>query len=416
MNSTDIEQVLRKQRLRSLQGGSILRVGVAVIMFSAMLTLTEPARLPTQAVLLGVYAFVTVGALLLTYAGTSQLLNDDRALLTLALTDVAAVFGFKLLSPGGYIPLLVMALLPRLVAVELSLRRAGMVLACAFAVFTASVLQDPVIMSRVGPRETAVIVLMYGFICGTALLVVIFRLRNIDELAELTTSREELLAETMTASQAERRQISEFIHDGPLQDVLAARRDIAGFLKRSPDAPLDQALASLQDASRLLREATFELHPALLDQVGLAAAVEKLVAVAAARSGIAITTDIDYPQPNAIDPILFGVIRELVSNVARHSQARSATVKLAIDGDAARIDVTDDGIGLTGDGAARRLTQGHIGLASHRARVQAAGGTLTIIEGPVGARLQVTVPLRHPAPTTASATVPRRTDREPERC
>lgn len=416
MNNTDIEKVLRKQRLRSLQGGSILRVGVAVIMFSAMPSVTDPARLPEQAVLLGVYAVVTIGALLLTYAGTSQLLNDDRALLTLALTDVAAVFGFKLLSPGGFIPLLVMALLPRMVAVELSLRRAGVVLACAFAVFTASVLQDPMIMRRIGPWETAVIVLVYGFICGTALLVVIFRLRNIDELAELTTSREALLAETMNASQAERRQISEFIHDGPLQDVLAARRDIAGFLKRSPDAPLEQALASLQDASRLLREATFELHPALLDQVGLAAAVEKLVAVTAARSGMAITTEIDYPEPNAIDPILFGVIRELVSNVARHSQANSATVKLTVDGEVARIDVADDGIGITGDVAARRLAQGHIGLASHRARVQAAGGTLTILEEPVGARLRVEVPLRRPAATSGPPTVPHGTDRQSQRC
>ncbi|OOK68223.1 hypothetical protein BZL29_6533 [Mycobacterium kansasii] len=56
MNNTDIEKVLRKQRLRSLQGGSILRVGVAVIMFSAMPSVTDPARLPEQAVLLGVYA------------------------------------------------------------------------------------------------------------------------------------------------------------------------------------------------------------------------------------------------------------------------------------------------------------------------------------------------------------------------
>lgn len=394
MSSTDIEQVLRKQRLRSLQGGSVLRVGVVIIMVAAMLIATHPTRLPAQVALLGVYAFVTIGALLVTYSGASHLLDDDKPLLTLALADVAAVFGFKLLSPGGYIPLLVMALLPRMVAVELSLRRAGVVLAGIFAVFAASVLQDPVIALRIGPWETALILLMYGFVCGTAFLVVIFRLRNIDELAKLTTSREELLAQTMTASQAERRQISEFIHDGPLQDVLAARRDIANFVKLSPDAHLEDALASLQEASRLLREATFELHPALLEQVGLAATVEKLVSVAAARSGIAITTDIDYPDPKPIDPILFGVIRELVSNVARHSQASAATVKLAVDGDVARIDVADNGIGIAADAAARRLAQGHIGLASHRARVQAAGGTLTIVDEPVGAHLRVEVPIR----------------------
>lgn len=397
MSSTDIEQVLRRQRLRSLQGGSLLRVGVLVIMIVAMFIAGDSARMPMKAVLLGIYAVVTVAALLVAFSGASQF-GDDTTLMTLGLADVAAVFGFKLLSPGGYIPLLVMALLPRLVAAELSLRRAGAVLTASLAVFAASLLQDPVIMPRVGAWEVALIVLMYGFVCATAFLMVVFRLRNVDEMAELTASREELLAQTMTASQAERRQISEFIHDGPLQDVLAARRDVAGFLKVSPEAPLEHALASLREASQLLREATFELHPALLEQVGLAAAVDKLVTVAAARSGIAFTTDIDYPDSNAIDPILFGVIRELVSNVARHSQAGSATVKVAVDRGIARVDVVDDGIGLAGDVAARRFAEGHIGLASHRARVQAAGGALTIVDEPVGAHLRVELPLRAQAP------------------
>lgn len=393
MRSPDIEQVLRRQRLRSLQGSSLLRVGVLVIMIVAMLIAGDPARLPAKAVLLSMYGVVTVAALLVAFLGPHHF-EDDTALMTLGLADVATVFGFKLLSPGGYMPLLIMALLPRLVAAELSLRRAGAVLAASLAVFTASLLQDPVIMPRVGAWEVALIVMMYGFVCATAFLMVIFRLRNVDEMARLTTSREELLAQTMTASQSERRQISEFIHDGPLQDVLAARRDLAGFLKVAPDTPLQEALDSLREASQLLREATFELHPALLEQVGLAAAVDKLVSVAAARSGIAISTDIDYPDPDPVDPILFGVIRELVSNVARHSQASTATVQLAVHGGVARVDVVDDGIGIAGDIPARRFAEGHIGLASHRARVQAAGGALTVLDEPGGAHLRVELPLR----------------------
>lgn len=362
-------------------------------MIVAMLIAGDPARLPAKAVLLSMYGVVTVAALLVAFLGPHHF-EDDTALMTLGLADVATVFGFKLFSPGGYMPLLIMALLPRLVAAELSLRRAGAVLAASLAVFTASLLQDPVIMPRVGAWEVALIVMMYGFVCATAFLMVIFRLRNVDEMARLTTSREELLAQTMTASQSERRQISEFIHDGPLQDVLAARRDLAGFLKVAPDAPLQEALDSLREASQLLREATFELHPALLEQVGLAAAVDKLVSVAAARSGITISTDIDYPDPDPVDPILFGVIRELVSNVARHSQASSATVKLAVHGGVARVDVVDDGIGIASDIAARRFAEGHIGLASHRARIQAAGGALTVLDAPGGAHLRVELPLR----------------------
>lgn len=372
-----------------------MRVGVFCIMLLAMLLDTNSTRWPGQIALLSAYAAVTGWALILAFTAKRPPIAREKLILLFALLDVGAVFGFKLLSPGGYIPLLVMALLPRMVAVELSLRLVAVVLACSIVVFAASVIEDPVIAPRLGPAATTLIVLMYGFVCCTALLVVFFRRRHVDEMAQLTTSREALLAETMTASELERRQISEAIHDGPLQDVLAARRDIADFMKVCPDAPLRDAVASLHDASRLLREATFELHPAVLDQVGLAAGVEKLVTVTAARSGISITADVDYPATNAIDPIVFGVIRELLSNVARHSRASTASVTLKVVDGVARIDVADDGIGISGDVAARRLAQGHIGLASHRARVEAADGTLTIVDEPVGTHVRISLPLRY---------------------
>jgi two-component system NarL family sensor kinase len=248
---------------------------------------------------------------------------------------------------------------------------------------------------RHGWALTAMILLLYGFVCGTALLVVVFRLRHVDEMARITASREELLAETMTASEAERRQIAESIHDGALQDVLAARRNIVDFLKTSPpSAQLERAVEGLHEASQRLREATFELHPAVLEQAGLGAAVEKLASVTADRSGITVTTDIDYPASNAVDPIAFGVARELLSNVERHSNASEASVKLAAVNGMCCLDVADNGIGINRDAAARRLAEGHIGLASHRARVEAADGTMKIIEAPVGAHIRVVLPLR----------------------
>ncbi|EUA07485.1 histidine kinase-, DNA gyrase B-, and HSP90-like ATPase family protein [Mycobacterium kansasii 732] len=76
---------------------------------------------------------------------------------------------------------------------------------------------------------------------------------------------------------------------------------------------------------------------------------------------------------NEIDPVMFGVARELLSNVVRHSRARTASVALGITDDTCVLDVADDGVGISGDTMARRLGEGHIGLASHRMRVDAAG-------------------------------------------
>jgi two-component system, NarL family, sensor kinase len=263
----------------------------------------------------------------------------------------------------------------------------------AFIAFTISIVQDPVILRQLGWPRALVIVAIYAFLCGTALFAVLFRRSYIADLARITASRDALLAETMTASETERREISEAIHDGPLQDVLAARRDIVDFVKVSPAEPLQRAVASLDHASRLLREATFELHPAVLEQVGLGAAVEKLATFTADRAGITVTTDIDYPCRNPTDPMVFGVARELLSNVVRHSEAHHASVKLKVSNRTCHLDVADDGVGMTGDIVMRRLADGHIGLASQRARVEAAGGTLRVADVDTGTLVCMELPL-----------------------
>lgn len=399
MTSTGVDQVLSRQRLSSLRLGALLRLGAVTIMIGAMLVSPDPSPGHWQAVLVAGYGLIAVCAVLVVFSAVSDVFDRGRWLLILAGVDVAAIVGFKLLSPGGYMSLLIMLLLPRMLAVAMSWQQVAVLLALSSGLFAATVLEDPMIDEQIGAGEPLVL-LMYGFVCATAILAVFSRTRQTNQLVKLTLSREELLAQIMTAAEDQRRQIAEAIHDGPLQDVLAARRDIADFVKTSaPAEPLRYALASLGDASRQLREVTFELHPAVLDKIGLAAAVEKLARVTGERSGIAITTDINYPdyrEADPIDPMLFGVIRELLSNVARHSQASAAAVQLAVVEGWVRVDVTDNGIGISVDEAERRLTQGHIGLASHRARVEAAGGSISLIDEPVGAHIRVELPLRGP--------------------
>jgi two-component system NarL family sensor kinase len=235
---------------------------------------------------------------------------------------------------------------------------------------------------------------MYGFLCCIGVVVAYVEERHVDEITTLTASREELLGEVMSASELERRRISEAIHDGPLQDVIVARQEIDDLAASSPTEGLDRAMTCLRDASQRLREATFELHPAVLEQVGLGAAVEQLAAFTATRTDIAIDTQIDYVQRNTVDTIMFGVVRELLSNIARHSQAKRASVVLAADESTCRLDVADDGVGMTGQSIQRRLAEGHIGLASQRSRVEAAGGTFTIVGEPTGTHVRVELPLR----------------------
>jgi two-component system NarL family sensor kinase len=302
MSTTDLSRVQRRHRLRSLRAGYSFRIGVLAIMISVVLINTDPGSQAKQGVLVAMYALVALSAAILVFSPINYLVTGDALVMMLTLVDIGAVVGFKILSPGGYLPLLVMGLLPLLVAIGVSWRPAAAVLAVIFVVFTVELLRDSATVSRIGWAQTALLVTVYAFLCSTRLVIQVIRTRYEDEIAKITASREALLAETMTASEAQRRQISESIHDGPLQDVLAARRDVVDYLKQTPAVQLDRTVASLRDASVRLRDVTFELHPAVLEQVGLGAAVEKLASVTADRSGITITTDLECRGRNAIDP------------------------------------------------------------------------------------------------------------------
>ncbi len=371
-------------------------------MVAAMLVGTDDSEWPQQCALIVAYALAALWALALAYSPSRRVVVLRRFVrmsryepFAFTAVDVFALTGFQLLSTDGIYPLLIMTLLPVLVGLDVSSRRAAVVLAFTLVGFALAVVQDPAMVRAIGWPEAIFRFVLYAFLCATALIVVRIEERHARSVAGLSALREELLAQTMTASEVLQRRISESIHDGPLQDVLAARQELIELQTAAPDDErVNRALAGLQSASERLRQATFELHPAVLEQVGLGAAVEQLAASTAQRSGIKVSTDIDYPVRNEIDPIMFGVARELLSNVVRHSRARTASVTLGITDDTCVLDVADDGVGISGDTMARRLGEGHIGLASHRARVDAAGGTFVFLDTPAGTHVCVEVPLK----------------------
>jgi two-component system NarL family sensor kinase len=401
-SDAELARVRRVHQLRSYRIGSVLRIGVVVLMVAAMIIGTRRSEWAQQSVLIVVYGFAALAALVLSIpllrqrvrTGPLNVMSKYEPLVFTAI-DVAALTGFQLLSTDGIYPLLIMTLLPVLVGLDVSSRRAAIVLAFTLVGFAVAVIQDPVMVRAIGWPEAVFRFVLYGFLCGTALVVVRIEERHARSVAGLSALREELLAQTMTASEVLQRRISESIHDGALQDVLAARQELIELDTASPgDERVVRALAGLQSASERLRQATFELHPAVLEQVGLGAAVQQLATFTAKRSGIKVTTDIDYPVRSAIDPIVFGVVRELLSNVVHHSEATSASVTLGLTDNICVVDVADDGVGITGDTMARRLGEGHIGLASHRARVDAAGGRFVFLDTPAGTHVCVEVPVK----------------------
>jgi two-component system NarL family sensor kinase len=391
-----LHRVRRIHQLRSYRIASVVRIGVVGLMIAAMMIGTSRSEWPNQSVLIVAYSLVAFCAVALAFSPFHRWVGLGR-LEPFAFTviDVIALTVFQLLSTDGVYPLLIMTMLPILLGLDVSSRRAAVVLTFSMAGFAIAVFQDPHMLNSIGLLEAIFRFVMYGFLCATAYMVVRIADRHTRSVAGLSVLREELLAQTMTAQDVLQRRISESIHDGPLQDILAVRQELVELETALPgDERVERALAGLQCASQHLRQATFELHPAVLEQVGLGAAVQQLAADTAQRSGIEISTDIDYRVRNEVDPIMFGVVRELVSNIAQHSKARHASVTLGITDDKCVLHVDDDGVGLSDETMARRLGEGHIGLASHRARIDAAGGLFVFLDVPVGTHICVEIPLK----------------------
>ena len=400
MLDSDLRQEMSLRQLRAYRLRSVLRIGVLGLMVAAMLVGVAPGQWPRVTALLVAYAAAAFCALVFAYALIRWLPDAQGRLVLFCFTviDVSALTGFQFLSHSRLhplVPLLPMMLLPVLVGFDVSWRRAAAVLCGTLVGLAGVVVADTELVSLLGWPICVYVLVLYAFLCCTAILVARRGEDYTRKVARLSALREELLAQTMTASEVLQRRIAESIHDGPLQDVLAVRQELVELAAEFPhDDRVNRALAGLKHASERLRQATFELHPTVLEQVGLGAAVEQLAVFTAQRSDIAIATDIDYPVRDPIDPIVFGAARELLSNVVRHSRASQAAVTLWVSGHICRLDVVDNGVGISSEAMAHRIGLGHIGLASHRARVDAAGGVFQFLDTPQGTHVRVDVPLQ----------------------
>ena len=210
-----------------------------------------------------------------------------------------------------------------------------------------------------------------------------------EQLREVTESR----ARIVTAAEDERRRLERDLHDGAQQRLIGvtlALQQARGTAETvgAPDGlrrHLDAAADETNEAIRELRELARGIHPAILADEGLPAAVAAL----ARRAGIPvdIRVDITGRLPSLVESTAYFTVAEALTNTQRHARATRASVRLAhVDG-ALQVEVGDDGQG----GAEPDRGSGLRGLAD---RVQAVGGRLDIdSDGRTGTRVRATIPV-----------------------
>lgn len=212
------------------------------------------------------------------------------------------------------------------------------------------------------------------------------------EVEALAEARRKLVVDALDAEDRARQRIADVLHDDVLQEILAARQDVAEAIRDvGEEARLRRALDGIARSAAHLRGAVADLHPVTLAHAGVASAFGAMTERVAGRYGIETRLDVDPAAEGADARLLLSVGRELLANVVRH--ARAATVDVCVEAlpGAIRLSVSDDGVGVRAGAVGRAVRVGHIGLASARERVAAVGGTLDIGPRPEGGTRAVVV-------------------------
>jgi signal transduction histidine kinase len=195
------------------------------------------------------------------------------------------------------------------------------------------------------------------------------------ELVEVSRSR----ARLVDAFEAERRRIERDLHDGAQQRLIGLTLKLGmARVELPPDSEAGRSVADAHEQAKLLMDELRELirgiHPRVLTDRGLPAALREL----ADRSPIPVTVDADLPErlPSHEEGTAYFVAAEALSNIAKHSGAKGARIRVHVQGGTLVLDVQDDGKG----GADPTLGSGLTGLAD---RLAVIDGRM-LLSSPVG--------------------------------
>lgn len=222
-----------------------------------------------------------------------------------------------------------------------------------------------------------------------------------DRTAELSASQSEIrrLYRHMEAvRETERKRIAEWIHDDVGQaltalkmDVERTRADLQGTGNEAASR-LGEVSASIDGLTGTIQDIAMELRPPMLDHFGLATTIEWTVRKFFERSGIRCEVDVEDVGgiDHATSVALYRIVRELLTNVVRHAKASVAFVRLHREGDRLRLEVEDNGHGISEDVINGPMA---FGLSEIRERVNGLAGEVTIGRGEDnGTRVCVVVP------------------------
>ena len=218
--------------------------------------------------------------------------------------------------------------------------------------------------------------------------------RNEEQLHTLT-------GRILTAQEEERRRIAQDLHDDVNQRLALLMLDLQGIDRRLEPVGVDvqqavrNVVKGLEELSDDVRYMAYRFHPSILDDLGLKAALQRLLDDFSSRTGVK-TLFVHQPFDHTLDKTaataVYRVVQECLSNIARHAQATRVEVEVTVEEEGLVVMVRDDGRGF--DQGALHRTAGGLGLLNMRERLLAVQGACEVESMPgKGTTVSVYVPL-----------------------
>jgi len=219
-------------------------------------------------------------------------------------------------------------------------------------------------------------------------------------LKESSEQLRELSRHLQKVREEERLRIAQEIHDELGQQLTGLKMDIAWLLKKTDPVDalvknkFEETLLLLDDTVRSIRRITAELRPSIIDDLGLNAALEWLVAEFSERLNIVFSYDNSFDDKNMhpdISIVLFRILQESLTNIAKHAAAKKVSIKIEQLDDMVQLVVEDDGVGFDSSVKQADLSFGLLGI---RERTSMMKGECVIFSEPgKGTSIRIRIPL-----------------------
>ena len=228
------------------------------------------------------------------------------------------------------------------------------------------------------------------------------------ELEEQSNRVRQLSWRLLRSQDEERRHIARELHDSVGQTLTALDINLelfmheAGSKSSEVDSKIEEIQETVQQLHREIRTTSYLLHPPLLDESGLYSAIGWYLQGLRERSGLEVQLDIPKEfgrVPRDMELVIFRLVQECLTNIHRHSESKTASIRIARESNQISLEIGDQGKGMSPARLAEiQSGRSGVGISGMRERLRQFEGTMKIESDSSGTRVFATIPL----PTTIS--------------